>query len=143
MTRRIRTAASSLLLLLFCGCWWLPEGDPPPGNILNNPGSGGDFSVRTMSAATEYFTSALALVLMERCPGEAVRLEADDPSRQPALRALLDAGSISGNPPGDERAAWVLVSSVDDRIFRMRLVRGGETVWSDQVALAPPDQTSP
>ena len=88
------------------------------------------------------------LVELARASGlDLVEVTGGEPLEQaetPRLcRALLDAGSISGSPPGDERAAWVLVSSVDDRIFRMRLVRGGETVWSDQVALAPPGQTSP
>ena len=62
---------AALLTTVLSGCtWFLPAGDPPQGNILENPRGNEVKRSYTLREAVDYLTSMLTLQLMEKCPGE-------------------------------------------------------------------------
>lgn len=122
------------LLLISAGCCWLPAGDPPPGNIVHNPGGIKEiFQAENPNDASELFISALTMALLEHCPGAKIKIDSDEDSAFAARRVFISSAVISGNRESAAAEPWVLNSTVRDRIWTISLSHNGKTVWSDMV----------
>ena len=62
----------ALFFLLLAGCnLFLPAGDPPEGNILDNP-NGSSEKKYTVTEAVDYLITMFTVAALEKCPGEVV-----------------------------------------------------------------------
>ena len=138
--RMPRRSSAALLAAALTGgcCWFLPAGDPPEGNILENPPRG-QGAVRNTSEAADYFIASLTMALLEHCPGEPVGILSDPEAFPLALKVLRESGRISGTPVGSG-SGWTLTASREGDHFSMRLEHSGGTVWSDRVTVVPGPQ---
>ncbi len=128
-----------LLASSLSGCYWfLPEGEPPQGNILDNPP---DNSVRVYSVreAVDYLISALTLAMLERCPGENIVLVAgtDETADAVARIALRESGKITGNRAVTGGSKWELRPEVTGSELTLKLFCQGYEVWHESVMYQP------
>lgn len=129
----------ALIPFLLGGCsLFLPSGDPPPGNILNNTGQNNEVKLRKPSEAVDYLISSLTMALLERCPGAKVQLGADRESADMAFRVLHESGKITGNTVTFAETDWVLKSLLSGGKLQLSLEYQGGTVWKDEVRLLLP-----
>ena len=127
---------AALLTTVLSGCtWFLPAGDPPQGNILENPRGNEVKRSYTLREAVDYLPSMLTLQLMEKCPGEMIGIDAgNNPAAyEIAWIVLQQSGKISGNRPGSRDSAWQLKVSCGDMTLAMRLEHHGKVVWHEDV----------
>ena len=117
-------------LLLLAGCWILPGGDPPAGNITNNPARTAQ-QIKTPAQAMDYLVSSLTVALLSNCPGERIRLDSDASSSRFSAKVLRESGKISGNTVTYTDSGWVLKSILEKGILQLELLRNGKAVWSE------------
>ena len=120
MMRRLALAA---LLALAAGC--LPCGDPPPGNVTENP----DRLPVTAAEVRERMITELTAALLQYAPGAAVRLETDGASRAEMFRVWAECVKLTGNS-AEANAEWVISSRCTDRTWHVALRRRDEEVRS-------------
>lgn len=123
-----------LSVILFAGgCWILPSGDPPEGNITENRPMG-EKQIKNYAQAVDYLVTALTVALLENCPGEKIRLVCDARSADLSFRVLRESGKISGNTMTYSDSAWVLKSTWVKETLHLQLDHGGKTVWQETLA---------
>ena len=132
---RMKFLSSLLLAVILSGCCWLlPEGEPPEGNILDNPQNSGD-KVYTVREAVDYMVSALTLAMLERCPGEKIMLvgTADEAADALAQFVLRESGKITGNQRVTAGSQWELRPEVTGEKLTLKLFCQGREVWQESV----------
>ena len=129
----------ALLPVILGGCsLFLPSGDPPEGNILNNTPQNNTASLRKPSEAIDYLISALTMALLEKCPGTKVRLGTDHASANMAFKILHESGKITGNTMTYADTDWVFKSALSGNDLSVSLEHKGVSVWGESVKLAMP-----
>lgn len=118
--------------LLLSGCWILPSGDPPAGNITTNTASS-IHQVKTPEQAIDYLVSSLTVALLSNCPGEKIQLDSDVKTSAFSARILQESGKISGNNRSFAASGWVLKSIHEKGIFQLELLHNGKTVWKEML----------
>ncbi len=130
---KFRSIFVTLALIFLAGCWVLPKGEPPKGNITENPPKTSK-QIKTPTEAVDYFVSSLTVALLSNCAGEKVQIKSDEVSSGAAARVLLDSGRITGNKLTYTDSKWVLKSMFSGGKLRMQLLDSGKCVWSETVA---------
>ncbi len=122
-----------LVCLLLAGCQCLPSGDPPPGEIVENPPS----QVQSSEAAENRLVTSLSAYLLQHPPADGVTVEADAATAGPAYRVMRGVRSISGVTmrPGSN---WVLRTRGEGNLWLFQLFDRSRTavLWQDRVAIA-------
>lgn len=131
MKLRLLFIITAALLLGGC-CWILPEGDPPEGNITNNPQKSVQ-QIKTPAEAVDYFVSSLTVALLNNCPGEKVQIKSDSSSSGAAARVLLESGRITGNKLTYTDSRWVLKAMYSKGKMQMQLLDSGKSLWNESV----------
>ena len=129
---------AGVLLTVLSGCtWFLPDGDPPDGNILENPRGGENPRSYTLREGVDYLTSMLTLKLMEVCPGEMIGIDAgNNPAAyEIACIVLRQSGKLSGNRQGSGDSAWQLKSSIKEMDLSLQLEYNGKAVWQESITI--------
>ena len=117
-------------LLLLPGCWILPSGGPPEGNITDNQIRAAK-QVKNPAQAMDYLVSSLTVALLSNCPGEKIRLDSDAASLHFSTKVLHESSRISGNSVALTDSGWVLKSVRDKETLQMKLLYKGKTIWSE------------
>ena len=131
----MRIIAVLFLVIVMSGCcWFLPEGEPPTGNILDNPQNNNE-KVYTLREAVDYMTSALTLAILERCPGEKIVLKPTDNliADNVAFMALHESSKITGNQTVARNSDWELCPELTGRQLTLSLLHRGQKVWQETV----------
>ncbi|MCI5779958.1 MAG: hypothetical protein MR051_09140 [Lentisphaeria bacterium] len=118
-----RREAAALLLLAagLSGC--LPPGEPPPGNVTENP----EMVLLTRDEVRERMITELASALLMHAPGAAVSLTADAVSAGEMRRVWTECVKLTGNPAA-EVARWNVDSRYDGPSWQVELRHDGRTV---------------
>lgn len=121
-----------LLAGLLSGCWILPGGDPPPGNIVRNPGSQKKFT--KPSEAFDYMVSSMTAILLEKCPGERLSVSVNNAKCRDLTAAILrESSKISGNRFSGQPEKWNLRSAIEGENIRFSLYHQGKMVWEEVI----------
>ena len=135
--KAIRIILTAFFLpLAMSGCVWLPAGDPPPGNIVQN--QYGKNKLMSRLEATEHFINILTTASLEHCPGEKIFIDADAATAEYSSRAVCKAGELSGISAASAPADHIRLRSRYDenkKLWQMELERRGEIIWQENVFL--------
>ena len=132
---KVKLLLSPVIVILLGGCcWFLPAGDPPQGNILDNTlnNTGKTYTARE---AVDYMISALTMAYLERCPGAKVVLSySRDEFADAAARIIMnESGKITGNQLVNADSEWVLRPERTGNQLTLTLLCHGREVWRETV----------
>jgi hypothetical protein len=123
---KILAALSALILLFCCGCSsFLPAGDPPGGDIVDNP------LPKKMSQEEMILAlgSRIAASAMQHFPGGPVMLEADKSSLPWGRAAVSEAGKICGVYLNQAAAAVLNGRQTGKNVFEFELFYFSRSLW--------------
>ena len=128
------------LALLSAGCeCFLPDGEPPEGNIISR--SEDESPVKQIfdqAGAVDYFINELIRETMLHSPGMEVFVDADAQSYRNAHQIVRKSGEFSGiSPASEQKGALRLVSRYGaDRSWQMELQSAyGKSLWKRTITL--------
>ena len=128
---KILFAAFMLMLFTAGCCWFLPSGDPPPGNIVNNQPSARKKFTKP-SEAFDYMVSSITTILLEKCPGEELSVSVNNTKCRDITAAVLrESSKISGNRFSGSKRSWELKSVLDGENLCLALYHNGIRVWEE------------
>jgi hypothetical protein len=130
-----QTILCTTVCLLFAGCCFLPAGDPPDGNIVDNNTSGKQ-QLKTAAEVRDYFISTLTVALLENCPGQKINLNTDANTNDITRYILCESSRITGNTITSPETDWSLNSTFANGEFVMTLSNKTTTVWQEKLPLS-------
>ena len=124
---RILAGVSVFFMLLVCGgCTvFLPAGDPPGGDIVDNPLP----QKLTREEMTLALGSRIAASAMQYFPGGPVMLEADKGALVPGRAAIAEAGKICGVYLNQAAAAVLNGKQTTPDTFEFELFHFSRSLW--------------
>ena len=135
--KNIKNILTALFLpLAAAGCIWLPAGDPPAGNIVEN--QYGKSKMLSRVEAVEHFINILTTASLEHCPGGKIFIDADDATAAQSIEAVRKAGELSGITTASSPENNIRLRSRYDekkKIWQMELSRNGKIFWQDNIFL--------
>lgn len=119
------TLAAVLSAAAVAGCFCVPEGTPPEGNIVTAPSPGGPGGAErryTASEMREYFETVLPAELPAYLPaGTALRVAAKDGAFDFLPRLAVASGFAAAGGEGEEKGGYLLAGEADAGSWRVVL----------------------
>ncbi len=121
---------AALLALTGSGCtlWWLPEGDPPEGTIVDNTPPA-EYSLP--GAVNRMATALIVKASQNDCSSVPVGVRGD----LIVLPVWTQAAQMLNWKRGETDSEWQLESIREKNTWQVRLLRNNEPVWQDKVIL--------
>lgn len=120
-------------LLVFAGCSFLPPGDAPAGNIVDN-----ERALCSETEIAEHLATRLSLFLLAEHPSENFAFRADAPTRKIAYAALKESSALSGCQVVPE-SPLELEGRSSGKIREFVFRENGQVVWRE-VYLLPEEK---
>ena len=134
-----RTLGITALALLLSGCsWFLPQGTPPSGDIVENLPQGVAETIMDYRSAVDYYINELVRETMLNCAGEEIFIDADSATARVAGFILKKSGELSGVRSGTAAAQKPKLVSryIDGRYWQMELfATSGKSLWKRTVTI--------
>jgi hypothetical protein len=125
-TMNIKVLLFFLPLLFCCSChYFLPEGEPPKGNIVNNVIP----EKMTREEAVLSLSGRIAASSMQELAGAPVTIEADEATAPMAREALREAGKICGVHLEQAAAAVLNGRQKGAGTFEFELFHFNRSLW--------------
>lgn len=119
-----------VLAVALSGCAGLPEGEPPTGDIVENP----RIADYDRFSATETLATELAMFLLSEYPGREIAVNADAATCAAAEYALREGAALAGVQRAPT-AELILISQAAPWGWSFMLQQSGNTVWQREYKL--------
>ncbi len=115
---------SAVAAALLSGCVWLPDGEPPEGNLVENP----RIDRYGRQEIAEALATELSLYMLQQHPNQKLALVADATTKAAAEYALLECAALAG-VSSDPTATLALIGNAESGAWHFRVTRSGTELW--------------